>query len=140
MPSRYSRMARVVSARSATYRSSRRIQDLRIAQDLIADNPVQAFLRDEINGAAEELLQIFLQSEIGHSEIISRHAHVEKVNIPAWLRVSARNRPEDGQLRNAVLPAQLSELRPHRPDLVQGHASYSLRPPAYQSTAHLAAG
>jgi hypothetical protein len=44
---------------------------------------VQAFLRDEINGAAEELLQIFLQSEIGHSEIISGNAHVEKVNITA---------------------------------------------------------
>jgi hypothetical protein len=104
-------MARVVSARSATYRSSRRIQDLRITQDLIADDPVQAFLRDQINGAAEELLQIFLQSEIGHPEIISRNAHVQKVNITAWLRVSARNRPEDGQLRNAVFPAQLSELR-----------------------------
>jgi hypothetical protein len=37
---------RVVSTRSATYRSSRRIQDLRIAQDLIADDPVQAFLWD----------------------------------------------------------------------------------------------
>jgi hypothetical protein len=36
----------VVSARPATYRSSRRIQDLRVAQDLIADDPVQAFLRD----------------------------------------------------------------------------------------------
>jgi hypothetical protein len=46
MLSRYSRMARVVSARPATYRSSRRIQDLRVAQDLIADDPVQAFLRD----------------------------------------------------------------------------------------------
>ena len=47
-----------------------------------------------------ELLQIFLQSEIRHSKIISGNAHVEKVNITAWLRVSARNRPEDGQLRS----------------------------------------
>ena len=68
---------------------------------------MQAFLRGEINGAAEELLQIFLQSEIRHSKIISGNAYVEKVNITAWLRVSARNRPEDGQLRNTVFPAQL---------------------------------
>src|ERR1039457_5765731 len=93
-----------------------------------------------MNGTAEELLQVFLQSKIGHSEIISGYAHVEKINITAWLRVSARNRPEDGQLGNAVFPAQLSELQPHRPDLVQSHASCSLHPPAYQSTAHLAAG
>jgi hypothetical protein len=74
-------------------------------------------------------VQVVTQGKIGHSKIISGNAHVEKVNITAWLRVSARNRPEDGQLRNAVFPAQLGELQPHRPDLVQGHASCSLHPP-----------
>ena len=116
-------MARVLSARSATYRSSRRIQNLRIAQDLIADDPVQAFLRDQINGAAEELLQIFLQSEIGHPEIIPGNAHVEKVNITAWPRFSARNRPEDGQLlpHRQQMFAVLDQTTDHGPELPAEH-------------------
>ena len=46
MPARYSRTARVLSTRSATYSSSRRIQNLRVRENLIPDDPVQPFLRD----------------------------------------------------------------------------------------------
>jgi hypothetical protein len=72
---------------------------------------VQAFLRDEVNGAAEEVLQIFLQSEIGHTEIIPGNAHIQQVDIAIRLRIPARNRAEDRQLRNAIFPAQPASRR-----------------------------
>lgn len=136
-------MAQVLSARSAIYSSSRRIQNLRVGQDPIPDNPVQAVLRDQVNRAAEELLQVILQGEIRHAEIISGNAHVQQVNIAVGSRVPARDRSEDRQLRNAVFLAQLSEPQSHRMDLVQGQweplsSSCSLRH-AYQSRARLLA-
>src|SRR5580700_3235395 len=85
----------IFQTRSATYSSSRRIQDLRVGEDLIPDDPVQALLRDEVNRPAEELFQVLLQSEIRHAQVIAGNAHVEQVHIAVRPRIAARNRPED---------------------------------------------
>ena len=63
-------------------------------------------------GRPNSFSRVVLQSEIGHAEIISWDAHVEQVNIAIRPRIPVRNRPEDGQLRNAVLLAQFSQSQP----------------------------
>src|SRR5262249_16442484 len=46
--------------RSATYSSSRRIQDLRVGDDLIPDHPVQPVLGNQVNWPGEERFQVLL--------------------------------------------------------------------------------
>jgi hypothetical protein len=72
----------------SSYSSSRRIQDLRVGEDLIPDDPVQALLRDEVNTPTEELFQILLQSEIRHAQVIAGNPlcqtpvrHEDEVNL-----------------------------------------------------------
>jgi hypothetical protein len=48
----------------ARYSSSRRIQDLRVSQHLIADHAVQPVFRHQVHPMAEEALQILLQVEV----------------------------------------------------------------------------
>lgn len=81
------------------YSSSRRIQDLRVGEDPIPDDPVQALLRDKVNTPAEELFQVLLPSEIRHAQVIAGNADIEQVHIAVRPRIAARNRSEDRQLR-----------------------------------------
>src|ERR1700733_577383 len=80
-PSRYPRTARALSIRSARYSSSRRIQDLRVGQHLIPDHPVQPVLRHQVHPTAEEALQVFLQVEVRHAQIVAWHPHVQEIDI-----------------------------------------------------------
>jgi glyoxylase-like metal-dependent hydrolase (beta-lactamase superfamily II) len=120
-PSTYSRTARALSTRSATYSSSRRIKDLGVGQYLIPDHPVQPVLRDEVNGPAEQFFQILLQRKVRHAKVIARNPHVQQVHVTVWSRGAACDRAEDCQFGDPVLAAQVSEPRAQCPDLIQGH-------------------
>jgi hypothetical protein len=73
---------------------------------------MQAIFRNQVDRAPGELLQILLQCEIGHAEIVTGKAGLEQVDITIWPLITARDRPEDRQLCDAVFLAQLSQSQP----------------------------
>ena len=128
------RTARALSIRSARYSSSRRIQDLRVGKHLIPDHPVQPVLRYQVHVMAEEPLQVFLHVEVRHAQVVPRHPRIQDVNIAVWSGVTARDRAEDCQFGDAVLPAQLGQARTEGLDLVQVHSVDSFRRSQQQPT------
>ena len=70
---------------------------------------MQPVLRHQVHPMAEKPLQVFLQVEVRHAQIVAGHPHVQEIDIAVRPGVTPRDRAEDRQLSDTVLPAQLGQ-------------------------------
>ena len=62
-----------------------------VGKYLIPDQPVQPVLRYQVHMTTEEPLQVILQVEVRHAEVVPWHPHRQDVNITVWSGVTARH-------------------------------------------------
>jgi hypothetical protein len=77
---------------------------------------VQPVLRQKVHTTAEEPLQVILQVEVRHAQIVPGHPHVQEINVAVRPGVTPRDRAENR------LPCQaVARDRSRRVDLVVGN-------------------
>lgn len=72
---------------------------------------MQAVLRNQIDRPAEQLLQVLLQGEVRHPQVVARHPHIQQIDVAVRPGVAAGDRTEDRQLSDTVLAAQLGKAQ-----------------------------